>query len=500
MNKTEKDATIQDKSSDLGAAGGGKVSPNGSIRSVTRPPADLFDEANAEVNFRGVSWQGAAILVTKVQIGLGVLSLPSTFHVLGFFPGIFCFVILGLISTIAGYMCGNARQYYPHMHSVGDAAEMLFGKGGREFMGVIYYIYLALVAGAGMLTTSAALNALSEHGTCTMVFLAVTCVASFIIGTSFRSLEKVSWLSWIGVAGIIVSIWITAIACLTQDRPAAAPANASINIDIRVLPKTTFTKAMAAISTQLFAVGGPGTFFSFAAEMKHPHLFTRSLLCGQVFIIATNIIIASMVYAKVGQYIASPALGSAGPLIKKISYGIALPGLLITAVLWSHIAAKYLFVRILRGTRHLQSNTIQHWGVWVGSMTFTVIFGFVIVGVIPFFDDFLSLVGALLNPVFTNVLPGFMILFFIARDPVKAAEGGSHPRLRQSSFTTHWLLDSLVAARSGWKKGLGFVLAWFMILSGALVIVGGTYATVLSIKSAYNNGEITGVFSCVDNS
>lgn len=476
------------------------LSPVASIQSVPQHPPDLFDDANSQVNFRGVSWQGAAVLVTKVQIGLGVLSLPSTFHVLGFVPGIFCFIVLALISTVAGYVCGNARQYYPHMHSVGDSAEMLFGETGREVIGIIYYIYLALVAGAGMLTTSASLNALSEHGACTTVFLGVTCAASFILGTGFRSLEKVSWLSWLGVAGIIVSIWITAIACLTQDRPAVAPADGSVDLDVRVLPQTTFLKAMGAISTQLFAVGGSGTFFTFAAEMKDPHLFTRSLLCGQAFIVATNIVIGSMVYGKVGQYIASPALGSAGPLIKKISYGVALPGLLVTAVLWSHIAAKYSFVRILRGTRHLQSNTIQHWAVWAGSMAVTVVFGFIIVGVVPFFDDFLSLVGALFNPVFTNVIPGFMILFFIARQPVKAVQGGPHPRLAQSSSANHWLVDSFLVARSGWKYALGFILAWFMVLSGFLIMIGGTYATVLSIKAAYADGSITGVFSCVDNS
>lgn len=41
-------------------------------------------------------------------------------------------------------------------------------------------------------------------------------------------------------------------------------------------------------------------------------------------------------------YIASPALGSAGELIKKISYGIALPGLWISAVLSQHVRSHYM--------------------------------------------------------------------------------------------------------------------------------------------------------------
>ncbi|KAF4832176.1 N amino acid transport system protein [Colletotrichum siamense] len=112
---------------------------------------DVFSNENGEVKFRGVSWQAAAVLVAKFQIGLGALSLPRTFHVLGFFPGILCFLVLAMISTIAGYLCGNARQYYPHMHSIADASELLFGKGAREVVGFIYYLYLAMTAGAGAL-------------------------------------------------------------------------------------------------------------------------------------------------------------------------------------------------------------------------------------------------------------------------------------------------------------------------------------------------------------
>lgn len=49
-------------------------------------------------------------------------------------------------------------------------------------------------------------------------------------------------------------------------------------------------------------------------------------------------------------------------------------------------------------------------------MLVTALLGFAtIVGVVPLFGDFLSLVGVLVNLVFTNVLPGFMLMFYIAR-------------------------------------------------------------------------------------
>lgn len=72
-----------------------------------------------------------------------------------------------------------------------------------------------------------------------------------------------------------------------------------------------------------------------------------------------------VMYRWCGQWIASPSLGSAGQTVKMVSYGIALVGLLASAVVYLHVAAKYLFVRLLRDTRHLQANTITHWTVWL---------------------------------------------------------------------------------------------------------------------------------------
>lgn len=50
------------------------------------------------------------------------------------------------------------------------------------------------------------------------------------------------------------------------------------------------------------------------------------------------LLVGIVVYYFCGSYVASPALGSAGPLLKKVCYGIALPGLLATTVLPAHVS------------------------------------------------------------------------------------------------------------------------------------------------------------------
>lgn len=42
----------------------------------------------------------------------------------------------------------------------------------------------------------------------------------------------------------------------------------------------------------------------------------------------------------------SSALGSVGIILKKISYGFALPGVIVTTALLVHLAVKYIFIDI----------------------------------------------------------------------------------------------------------------------------------------------------------
>jgi hypothetical protein len=62
------------------------------------------------------------------------------------------------------------------------------------------------------------------------------------------------------------------------------------------------------------------------------------------FVTAAYLSLALVVYKWCGKWVASPSLGSAGPTIKKIAYGIGLIGLLVSATLYLHVASKYLFM------------------------------------------------------------------------------------------------------------------------------------------------------------
>lgn len=55
-----------------------------------------------------------------------------------------------------------------------------------------------------MLGISIGLNAISVHGTCTAVFVAVAAISGFLLA-SIRTLGRISWLAWVGLAFILCS-------------------------------------------------------------------------------------------------------------------------------------------------------------------------------------------------------------------------------------------------------------------------------------------------------
>ena len=72
--------------------------------------------------------------------------------------------------------------------------------------------------------------------------------------------------------------------------------------------------------------------------MREPKHYTRSLLTCQSIVTITYITIGIVVYYYCGSYVGSPALGSAGVLMKKVCYGLAIPGLIMSMTLYLHVS------------------------------------------------------------------------------------------------------------------------------------------------------------------
>ena len=135
----------------------------------------------------------------------------------------------------------------------------------------------------------------------------------------------------------ILAVFTVTVAVGVQDRPAAAPQEGVFVSDYKITHNPSFTSAISACSSLVFAYAGTPAFFSIVSEMRDPAYYSRSLIICQAVVTVTCTVVGVVVYYFCGSYVASPALGSAGRLLKRVAYGLALPGLMVTTLLVTHV-------------------------------------------------------------------------------------------------------------------------------------------------------------------
>lgn len=303
-------------------------------KAITTPSykQDAFgDEEFAEVKYKVLKWWQCGCLMVAETVSLGVLSLPAAVAGLGLVPAIIILVGLGILATYTGYIMGQMKWKYPQITTMADAGEVLAGKIGREFLGACYIVFLVFIMSSHLLTFTVAMNTITEHGTCSIVFGIVGMIVSFFCSLP-RTLVNMSWLSLVcmsqphtsnptaqlttpAFASIITAVLISMIA-LGIEQPGTG---------VVAIVHTDLYHGFAAVCNIVFAFCGHAAFFGLMAELKNPRDFTKSLCLLQGVDISLYLIAAVVIYRYAGDGVTSPALGSASPVVAKVAYGIALP-------------------------------------------------------------------------------------------------------------------------------------------------------------------------------
>lgn len=301
-----------------------------------------------------------------------------------------------------------------------------------------------LITAAGIVSCSTAFNALSEHGACTVVFSFVSAV--LITGfSSVRTFSRLGWLTWIGFFTFFVAVFIFVVAVTQQDRPAAAPPTGDFDLGWTAIAYPTFVAGMTASANIFISGSGSSMYLPIISEMKKPGDYRKAAILTGILVGALYLSFSLVIYRWCGVWLTTPAFGSAGPLFKKISYGIALPGLVIGVGIYQHVAAKLIFVRLLRDSRHLQENTIPHWSIWLGSNLILGVLGFIIAEAVPILNYLLGLAGSLCFAPFSLIFPALL-----------------------------WMHDFKSYKRGSISQKLAYSAHALVVLVGLFMVIGGT--------------------------
>lgn len=148
---------------------------------------------------------------------------------------------------------------------------------------------------AGILTLSMAFNTLVDRPVCATVWVAALSAGILGLVIVIRTLRILSWLGYSAIMSIFVAVWIVAISCLAQSRPAGADDEGIIDKNILAVAKNpSFASISVAVCTQITSLAGAGGFFTIHAEMKDQTKYVKSLLLGQGFIVLYSTILPSV--------------------------------------------------------------------------------------------------------------------------------------------------------------------------------------------------------------
>ncbi|KAL2167096.1 hypothetical protein VTG60DRAFT_1716 [Thermothelomyces hinnuleus] len=375
---------------------------------ATYTPGNEEKDGSVEINYHTLTWWQAGVVLIAETVSLGILSLPAVVATLGLAPGIVLMVFMGLLATYSGLVMGEFRKQHPWVQSFGDAGEVIgrsigMGKFFQELFGWAQTIFQIFVMGSHLLTWTICLNTLTNSAACTIVWGVVGLAIFWLLNTP-RTLRAAGYYSFASFASIFTAVMVTMIDVGIEKPIGTTSIEASRTIG--------FTSAFLAVTNIAVAFSGHSCFFSVMSEFKQPNDWPKALMLLQVCDTVLYIVVSVVIYVYAGPDVPSPALSAAGsPVVRKVIWGIAIPTIVIAGVIYGHVAAKYIFVRVFAGTKHVAKRTTLGVVGWLGITAATWIIAWVIAQSIPVFSNLLGLVCALFASWFSYGIPGFLWLW-----------------------------------------------------------------------------------------
>ncbi|KAF4595989.1 Amino acid transporter, transmembrane [Ophiocordyceps camponoti-floridani] len=418
-----------------------------------------------DAHFHRLGWKRLTVILIVEAVALGSLSLPAAFATLGMVAGVVCCVGLGLIAIYTSDIVGQVKLKYPEVAHYADAGRLLMGRFGYELVGAMFVLQLTFLVGSHTLTGTIAFLDITNNGACSVVFGFVSAVILLLLAIP-PSFAEVAILGYIDFVSILAAIGITLIATgiIATDSPGGL---AAVNWSAWPKPDINFAEAFIAIANIVFAYSFCMCQFSFMDEMHTPGDYLKSIWTLGIIEIIIYTVTGAVIYAFVGIDVKSPALLSAGPLISKIAFGVALPVIFISGSINTTVVGRYIHGRIFRDSVTRFINTPRGWITWLAVITVITIAAFVIAEVIPFFSDLLSISSSLFVSGFTFYIPAMMWYKLLRVGPWYSREN---------------LIHALM-------NGFCFII-------GIVVLVCGTYGSIDDIIHQFSEGKVRGVFAC----
>jgi hypothetical protein len=147
-------------------------------------------------------WQASLIYITN-QVGIGILGLPAALQTLGLIPGVICIIGLGkspsvgrprdttniLLTQVSigitvmytAYVLLQFFRRHPSVLSCVDCFKIMGGTPLATMAGLGFVLNQLFACSSAVITMSIALNSISEHAICTILFILIPTIVSGVL-------------------------------------------------------------------------------------------------------------------------------------------------------------------------------------------------------------------------------------------------------------------------------------------------------------------------------
>ncbi|KAI5271250.1 transmembrane amino acid transporter [Aureobasidium subglaciale] len=415
---------------------------------LTYDQREVFvEDKNHSIKYRTLSWQSAAfIMITEIVTG-GTLTLPQAIAVVGLVPGTIIIVFCGVWALFTSYLLIDFKLNHPEVHNMGDAGYILFspfgiGTMGREVLGAGTILFAITGVGSMSLLGQSALQTLSQGEMCAMSYLGIWTCITFLVAIPRTFGAGLQGFSVVACISVLVSTLVAMIGSGVEPTPS--------RVVVATAPNTFYTAFLAITNPALVLV---------------PRDAKKSAWALQVFSTTWYVIFAVVSYCYLGAGVQSPSFLSMSEVWAKAAWGLFLPNVLVAGALYNHFAAKLIFVRMFRSSKHLTENTMAGWTIWILLLAIANVCGFVLATGVP---RFFSYLGGMVASAFASWHTYGLAGAFWWHD-------------------THYFGDGWKSVRQRWLK---FLLCSATLVFGGFICVGGLYAIIKSLIEAYASGAL----------
>lgn len=417
---------------------------------------------------RTLGFFGAFFNMIAYSIALGILSIPFVVATLGMVPFVLLCCFFSFVAWYIGYHYWRLAMMYPGVQNLQQVGELIFGPVGGVIFATIQAIFCVFLQGNHVLLGGYAFYYLGWDA-CMIVMVFIFTIISFVftLPRSYRLFSAFAAISFTSIFTVVIIAMIASGVSGPQNRDPSEPPKAIHAFGASPRIPHRFLDGVLGMTNVFVSFGAIPAYLPVIAEMKRPQDFQHSLNLLVLVSFVMYVIVGCIMNYNLGQFSTSPSLGSLTPVMIKVSYGLALPTILVAGCASGQVTGKMFMINMFSGARRrFLDNKLVTWTAWILINVISWALAFVLAEVIPFFSAFLGLEASL----FWSVFFAFAPMFFLWRHQFD-----------------YW---------SNWRHRVGFIVALLMIGVAGFLVVAGTWASVVSIRDLYNTGNVGNPFSC----